>query len=287
MWATRHRWGESGIRASVPHSPFWDIIEKAMTLGFLGTGEITSAMVTGLSSHDTEFRSIRVSPRNFQIATNLANRFPGVSIASSNQDLLDFSDTVVIAVRPPIARDVLSELRFRPDHRVISVVSALSLESATELVAPATRITRAVPLPSTAKRMGPTAIYPPDRFVNDLFAAIGTVFAVETEAEFDAICAATATIATFYAFMDGVASWLCSNQIPKVEAREYVARMFLGVTSTASDRPENSFQSLASAHATRGGINDQFLRYLVERGLVTSISEGLELVMQRIRTSGK
>src|ERR1700722_19455940 len=105
-----------------------------MTLGFLGTGEITSAMVTGLSSHDTEFRSIRVSPRNLQIATNLANRFRGVSIASSNQDLLDFSDTVVIAVRPPIARDVLSELRFRPDHRVISVVSALSLESAPALV---------------------------------------------------------------------------------------------------------------------------------------------------------
>ena len=159
-----------------------------MKLGFVGTGEITSAMVTGLSSSDAELHSIRLSPRNLAIATDLANRFPGVSIATSNQDVLDHCDTVVIAVRPHVARSALSELRFRPDHHVISVVSALSLRSVSDLVSPATRITRAVPLPSTAKRIGPTAIYPPDRLVDDLFAALGTVFAVETEAEFDAMC---------------------------------------------------------------------------------------------------
>jgi pyrroline-5-carboxylate reductase len=71
-----------------------------MKLGFIGTGEITSAMVTGLSSSDAELHSIRLSPRNLAIATELANRFPNVSIASSNQDVLEHCDTVVIAVRP-------------------------------------------------------------------------------------------------------------------------------------------------------------------------------------------
>lgn len=259
-----------------------------MKLGFLGTGEISSAMVTGWSSCGIEFRSMTVSPRNLQIATNLAGRFSGVSVASSNQDVLDSCDTVVIAVRPPIARSVLSELHFRPDHRVISVVSALCLQSLSELTAPATRITRAVPLPSTDKRIGPTAIYPPNRFVEDLFAAIGTVYPVETEGAFDAICAATATIASFYAFLDGVASWLSNNGIADAKARDYVARMFLGVTSTATDTPGGSFQSLASAHTTAGGINEQFLKHLVQRGLLTSVPKGLDLVMQRIRAaSGK
>jgi pyrroline-5-carboxylate reductase len=253
-----------------------------MNLGFVGIGEITSAMVTGLSSSDAEPRSIRLSPRNLEVATDLANRFRNVSIASSNQDVLDHCDTVVIAVRPQVAGSVLSELRFRPEHCVISVVSALSLLRVSEFVVPATRITRAVPLPSTAQRIGPTAIYPPDRFVEDLFAAIGTVFALETEGEFDAICAATATIASFYAFMQGVASWLSRNSVPERKARDYVARMHRGLTSTAVDAPERSFQSLASAHATPGGINDQFLKYLVECGLLENVSEGLDAVMQRI-----
>lgn len=258
-----------------------------MKLGFVGTGEITSAMVTGLSSSDAELHSIRLSPRNLAIATDLANRFPNVSIASSNQDVLEHCDTVVIAVRPQVARSALSELRFRPDHCLISVVSALSLQSVSALVAPATRITRAVPLPSTAKRIGPTAIYPPDRLVDDLFAAIGTVFAVETEDEFEAMCAATATIASYYAFIDGVASWLARNSVPEAKARDYVGRMFLGVTSTAVGAPERSFQSLASDHATAGGINEQFLRHLVEHGLLKSVSEGLDAVMRRIRAASR
>ena len=258
-----------------------------MKLGFVGTGEITFAMVTGLSSRDGELHSIRLSPRNLAIAKDLANRFPGVSIASSNQDVLDHCDTVVIAVRPHIARSALSELRFRSDHRVISVVSALSLRSASELVSPATRITRAVPLPSTAQRIGPTAIYPPDRVVDDLFAALGTVFAVETEGEFDAMCAATATIASYYAFIDGVASWLARNGVPEEKARDYVARMFWGLTATAVDAPERSFQSLASDHATAGGINEQFLRHMVEYDLLKSVSEGLDAVMQRIKAASR
>jgi pyrroline-5-carboxylate reductase len=254
-----------------------------MRLGFVGTGEITSAIVTGLSSPDAGRYSIQLSPRNLKIATDLAGRFPGVSVASSNQDVLNTSETVVIAVRPAAAQSVLSDLRFRSDHCVISLVSGLSLRLVSELVEPASRVIRAVPLPSTAKRMGPTAIYPTDRIAADLFAAIGTVFPVETEAEFAAMCTATATIASFYAFVEGIASWLRTNSVPDEKARNYVARMFFGLTSAAVDAPDRSFQSLARSHATAGGINEQFLRHMSDGGLLENISAGLDAVNQGIK----
>jgi pyrroline-5-carboxylate reductase len=141
-----------------------------MQLGFIGTGEITLSIVTGLSSSGVAPHSIWLSPRNSAVAHGLANRFHGISVASCNQEVLDHSATIVIAVRPSAARDVLSELAFRPDHRVISLVSALSLRSLSELVAPAVRIARAVPLPSAAKQLSPTAIYPPDPMAFELFA---------------------------------------------------------------------------------------------------------------------
>lgn len=259
-----------------------------MRLGFVGTGEITSAIVTGLcspglSSPGADGYCIQLSPRNLEIATHLADRFPGVSVASSNQDVLDSSETVVIAVRPATDQTVLSELRFRSDHCVISLVSGLSLRPVSELVAPASRVIRAVPLPSTARRIGPTAIYPADRIAADLFAAIGTVFPVETEAEFVAICAATATIASFYAFVEGIASWLRTNSLSDETARNYVARMFFGLTSAAVHAPERSFQSLARSHATAGGINEQFLRHMSDCGLLENISAGLDAVMERMK----
>ena len=231
-----------------------------MQLGFIGTGEITSSIVTGLSLFGAKPHSIRLSPRNPAIARELADRFKGISIASSNQEVLNHSDTVVIAVRPPVARTVLSEMRFRPDHQVISLVSALSLRSLSELVVPAVRIARAVPLPSAAKRLSPTAVCPPDPVAVELFAAVGTVFPVERENEFDAICATTATIASYFAFNETIASWLQQQGVPASQAKDYVARLFLGVTTGAVEASERSFQSLAAAHATAGGINEQFLK---------------------------
>jgi pyrroline-5-carboxylate reductase len=235
-----------------------------MQLGFIGTGEITSSIVTGLSSTGVTAHSIWLSPRNSDIANGLASRFHGISVATCNQEVLDYSDTIVIAVRPSAARGILSELRFHPDHHVISLVSALSLRSLSEFVAPAVRITRAVPLPSTAKRLSPTAIYPADRVAFELFAAVGTVFPVERENEFDAICATTATIASYFAFNEAIASWLERQSVPASQARDYIARLFLGVTTGAVEAPERSFQSLAATHATAGGINEQFLKHLVE-----------------------
>jgi pyrroline-5-carboxylate reductase len=233
-----------------------------MQLGFIGTGEITSSIVTGLSSSGVPGHSIWLSPRNSAIANGLANRFQGISVASCNQEVLDHSGTIVIAVRPSAARDVLSELAFRPDHHVISLVSALSLLSLSELVAPAVRIARAVPLPSAGKQLSPTAIYPPDPIAFELFSGVGTVFPVERENEFDAICATTATLAFYFAFNETIASWLEQQGVPTSQARDYIARLFLGVTT--------------------GGINEQFLKHLVEQGLLTRVSEALDVVLHRI-----
>lgn len=82
--------------------------------------------------------------------------------------------------------------------------------------------------------------------------------------------------------MKTIASWLEQQGVPASQARDYIARLFLGVTTGAVDAPKRSFQSLAATHATAGGINEQFLKHLVERGLLTRISEALDAVLHRI-----
>jgi len=251
-------------------------------LGFVGTGAITSAIVTGLRGGVGEECSILLSPRNFATAANLAARFANVRIASSNQDVVDNSEVVLLAIRPQIAQDVISELHFRPEHRVISVVAGFSFRRISALAAPATKVTRAVPLPSVAERRGPTAIYPPDPIVADLFWTLGAAIEVEREAEFDALCTATATAASYFAFADRIVSWLVGHGVPRAKARDYVGRIFRELGDTAIGDPERSFQALASDHATLGGINEQVLAHLVNHGVFETISDGLDAVMRRI-----
>jgi pyrroline-5-carboxylate reductase len=251
-------------------------------LGFLGTGAITSAIVTGLNSNGDGPYSIRLSPRNQEAAADLASRFPQVSVASSNQEVVDECETVVIAVRPQIAGQVLSELQFRADQDVISLVAGFPVRRVQCLVSPASRVSRAIPLPSTARRRCPTAVYPRDPKAEELFALLGAAFAVETEAEFDALATATATMATYFAFADGVAAWLTQHGIPPQQARDYVAQVFSGLGQTAVESPELSFHSLAADHATRGGMNEQIQKYLTEHGVFDRLSEALDGVMRRV-----
>lgn len=257
-----------------------------MKLGFLGTGTITSAMIAGLHAAGGR-HSILVSPRNPAVAAGLARQFKEVSVAGSNQDVVDGCDTVMVAVRPQIAQEVVRELHFRADQHVISVVSGYSIRKLGGLVAPATRICRAVPLPLAERRESPTGIYPRDPIATALFSEIGAAFEVDSETQFDALCVATATMASYFAFADCVTSWLARHEIPAQQARDYMANVFAGLADTALRAPERSFETLAVEHATRGGTNEQIRNHITRDGAFQSLTEALDGVMVRVTAASR
>ena len=82
-----------------------------MRLGFVGTGTITTALVTGLCTAARPPERILVSPRNAEKAAALAEAFPRVAVAKDNQAVIDGSDWVFRAVLPRIAREGLESGR--------------------------------------------------------------------------------------------------------------------------------------------------------------------------------
>jgi pyrroline-5-carboxylate reductase len=257
-----------------------------MRLGFVGCGTITSSMVTGLCSAGSA-GPITVSPRNAQIAAGLASRFANVQIARSNQAVLDACDVVVLAVRPQIASDVLSELRFHADHHVVSVIATLPLEYIRSVTAPATLVTRAVPLPSVALRQGPTAIHPPGQTIKALFDALGTAIELDHESEFDAFAAATAVMASYFGFASTVSDWMTRNGVASEHARTYVGQMMGGLTATALAAPDRSFRALAEEHQTRGGLNEQVLQLITRDGSFAALDRALDAVLKRVATPAR
>ena len=255
------------------------------TLGFLGTGTIASAMVTGLRAAGEDTPAILLSPRNASAAAALAARFENVSVAASNQEVVDQAETIVVAVRPQIARDVLAALRFPARANVVSLVSGLPVRRLAELTAPATRISRAVPLPSAARRMSPTPVFPRDPEVVDLFARLGSAIAVEEEARFDALCVITATMAAYFTFAGTSAEWLTRQGVNPEQARDYVAQIHKGLALTAADSPSVSFADLAADHATRGGTNEQVVGYLKQHGVFARLDEALDAILRRVTGS--
>jgi pyrroline-5-carboxylate reductase len=252
-------------------------------LGFVGTGAITKAIVTGLCGAQPVPEEIWVSPRNADVASALAKAFSVVHVGASNQDVLDRADTIVLAIRPQIARAVVAAMVFAPHHRVISLVAAFSHDALAAKVAPAGSLTCAAPLPSVAAHRGPIAIFPPDAQTAAIFDTIGTAVQVGTQSHFDALLSCTAEMASYFQLLETCSAFLLSKGIAAGPARRYVAAMFDALGRTALSTPDHPFSELIADHMTRGGLNEQVHAELTNAGAFSAHAVGLQHAFERIQ----
>jgi pyrroline-5-carboxylate reductase len=253
-----------------------------MTLGFVGTGTITAAMVRGLRRGGDD-RPILLSPRNAELAAALAADCPNVQIAASNQDVLDRCDTVFIAVTPQVVAEVMADLRFEPRHRVVSLVATVSMRRLSELVEPAGRLRRAVPLPFVEAGLGGTLLYPADPEIAALFDRLGRAITLASEDDIDVLTVASATMSAYFATMANIDNWLVEKGIPAEQSRAYLAQLGVGLAASAADHPKVSYTQLVHNYATPGGLNEQLRLHLDKTGAQQSYSEGLDALFTRIK----
>lgn len=250
-------------------------------IGVIGVGNIAAAMLTGLATGAQPPRSVLLSPRSAETSAALAVRFPQMRVAADNQAVLDGSDVVILAVRPQVAQEVLGPLRFRADHRIISLIAIHPQARIAPLVAPATRITRALPLPPMARRIGPIAISPPDPELEAWLSTAGTVVAVADDHHFEAVWSTSALIASFYEMVSRAADWGVAQGLTRDAAERYAKSVFHAVAQPLAD-PGAKPAELAALAQTKGGLNEQILRQLTEAGAFDEVGRALDAVLARL-----
>ena len=261
-----------------------------MIYGFIGTGTITEAIVTGLissihSGAPIPLTKIVVSPRNAAISQRLASRFPEVEIARSNQGVVDEAEILLLAVRPQVAEEVLRALSIPKSRRVISLIAATSHEKlATWTGLETGNFSRAVPLPFVAFREGVTAIYPPDQAAEQLFDAIGKAVPCDTKDEFDLLAALTALMGPYFGILERVSDWLASKGMAEAKARDYLTPLFGGLAHVASRAPTTRYTQLREEFSTKGGLNEQVFQDFDTTGGTEALIKALNRVLERIKS---
>ena len=253
-----------------------------MRLGFIGTGTITTAMVTGLCTAAETPEHILVSPRNAERAAGLAEAFTQVAVAKDNQEVIDGSDWVFLAVLPKMAQEVLSPLRFRSGQRIVSLIATLSAAELADLVAPASAIVRVVPLPPVARHLGPIAICPPDPEVAELLDRIGSAVEVEDERQLYALWSVTALMAPYFALLAKTTDWLAAQGVEAAAGSRYAGAMFHGLSVFATEAGAEGFDPLTEEHQTPGGLNEQALRELAAAGWYDAVGAVLDNILARL-----
>lgn len=253
-------------------------------IGFIGTGAITDAMVRGLFAEPAAVPHVMVSQRSADVSAKLAVDFPQVLVSIDNQAIVDLCDTVVLAIRPQIAEEVIRPLKFSNGQKVVSVVAATGRDALFDWIGADVSLSQAIPLPFVARRKGVTAVYPPDPDTAAIFNVLGNAVECETKAEYDLLAAASALMATYFGIMHRTTEWLAENGLPKEKGRAYLAPLFAGLSETAFLAGKGiDFIDLSREFATKGGLNEQVFRDFERDGGSDALKRALEHVLERIK----
>lgn len=218
-------------------------------IGFLGTGEITAAMVRGLAGQGHE---IRVSPRNAAIAATLAAEVPEVAIAP-NENVVANSDVVFLCLLARVAEEVLPNLPFRTGQTVISVMVDARLAILRQLCAPATDIVLTIPLPPIAQGGCPLPVYPDLPALHALFGARNLILPQPSEAALNAHLGASALCSPILDQLLTATDWLASHTGSPAAAEAYIAAMIRAYLPERA--AEGDLATALQKLSTEGGLN--------------------------------
>ena len=251
-----------------------------MKLGFIGTGNIVSDVVTGISKSKIDYKKIIISPRNKK-ALNLKRKFKEISIAKNNQEVIDNSDWIFLGVLPKIGEKILPNLKFKKKQIVISFMSTPNYSKLKKLINKNLIIVRAIPMPPIRLGKGPVAIFPPNKKVKNFFNKIGTTIEVKNEKLSKNFWTISGTMASFYELMNILSIWLIRKKIKKLDAQKYVTLLYSALAELAVSNSSKPLKNLVDEQ-TPGGLNWQGVNELRKSGYYKSLEKSLKNIYKRL-----
>ena len=138
------------------------------------------------------------------------------------------------------------------------------------------RVCRMIPLPMAARLSGPIVLQPPIAQLRGLFEPVGTLIAVEDDAQAAALGAGSAQMSAFLKLTLTSIACLEERGVPRETARDYAASLFGALSETVALTPPDALDGLIPAHETPGGINEACRLRLEALGWFDAFRAGLD-----------
>ena len=253
-----------------------------MKLGFIGTGKITSSVVSGICRSNLSFKKILLSPRNRSIAKKLTKNFKKVSIANNNQEILNSCNWIFLAVTPTVGQKIIKDLKFKSTHTIISFISTMTLPQLRKAIKVKAEIIRAIPLPPISIRKGPVPIFPPNKKVKNFFNKLGTTVEINNEKLSKNFWSTSGMMAPFYELLSTISDWLVKRGVKRDKAQKYITSLFVALSEDAVVNSKKDLKYLVKESQTPKGLNEQGVKELRKAGFYRSTKKTLNSILKRL-----
>ena len=177
--------------------------------------------------------------------------------------------------------EVWRGLRFRAGQTVCSAMAGVSLGAMRGAVGPAAGFVAMMPGYANAYALGPSLLYPADPLWAGFLGRVGPVheFATVEAYEVAAVMGAMSGASVF--LMRHLAGWFAGRGLEPALARRLVAEVLRGNAEVLL-RSDEDLDAITAGVATPGGITEQLVGVLRDRGALEAWDQAMDGVFARM-----
>lgn len=262
-----------------------------MKIGFIGAGNMATAMIQGmLSKGFADGSNIMISRRNAAERVQTAQKF-GILETGDNVHLVKACDVIILAVKPYFLEQVIHEIKpYAQGKSFISVAAGWSFAMLKEAFSPQQiHLLRVTPNTPALVGEGVTAICEETTFIpehltwaKELFGTLGTVH-VLPERLFDAVVAVSGSSPAYvYAFIEAMGDGAVRLGLPRAMAYEMAAQAVLGAAKMVLSTGTHP-GALKDAVCSPAGSTIEAMYILEKNGFRGTVIEAMDACNEKLK----
>ncbi|PLX77976.1 MAG: pyrroline-5-carboxylate reductase [Desulfuromonas sp.] len=263
-------------------------------IGFIGGGNMAEALVRGLLAGGVAVGDIVVSEPNRQ-RRELVSETYAITVLEDNRRLVEDCTTVVLAVKPQIAKTVLSDLcgSLTASKLLVSILAGVTTEAIESLLKGEPRVVRAMPNTPALVSAGATAVCS-GRYAakgdlalaRKIFETVGVVVEVG-EGQMDAVTGLSGSGPAYvYTIIEALAAGGVQEGLTADLARVLATQTVLGAAQLVDSSGEHP-ALLRDKVCSPGGTTIAGIGALEDHGLRAALMAAVTAATRRSRELGK
>ncbi|TMO70128.1 pyrroline-5-carboxylate reductase [Pseudoalteromonas aurantia] len=261
------------------------------TIAFIGTGNMSYAIIGGMIKSGFTSQSIIATNRNEEKLAKVAADF-NVRTTTDNITALKEADVIVLSVKPQMMAQLCDSLQTAnvdlSNKLFVSVAAGITVARLQDMLGQPVKMVRCMPNTPSLLGLGVSGLFAQGisteerDFVEQVFSSTGIATWVETEAKINDIIAVTGSSpAYFFLFMEAIEEKARALGFDAEQARALVQQTALGAAEMAASQPEISISQLRANVTSKGGTTHAAVEHLKSHNLHTTVADAMDACISR------
>jgi len=252
-------------------------------IGFIGAGNMGGAILGGiLNSKMIDNNHIIASAKSDRTIEKIKSDY-NVNVTKDSKEVVEFSDLIVIGVKPDIYDDILEEIKdLINDKIIITIAAGKTIEAMEKIIGDDKKIVRTMPNTPSLVGEGMTSLSPNKNiseeelsFVKSIFDSLGKSEVVKEDLIHAVIGASGSSTAYAFMFIEAIADGAVRAGMPRDKAYTFASQGVLGAAKMVLDTGKHPGE-LKDMVCSPGGTTIEAVKVLEEEKFRGAVLKAIE-----------